>query len=38
MKKVEITMNEIWAATRPSIQKSKKNYSRKQKHKNKENN
>jgi hypothetical protein len=38
MKKIELTMNEIWQATRPSIQKSKKNYTRKQKHKNKENN
>lgn len=38
MKKVELTMNEIWQATRPSIQKSKKTYTRKQKHKNKENN
>jgi hypothetical protein len=38
MKKIELTMNEIWQATRPSIQKSKKNYTRKTKHKNKENN
>jgi hypothetical protein len=38
MKKIELTMNEIWLATRPSIQKSKKNYTRKTKHKNKENN
>lgn len=38
MKKIELTMNEIWQATRPSIQKSKKTYTRKQKHKNKENN
>ena len=38
MKKIELTMNEIWQATRPSIQKSKKNYTRKTKHKNRENN
>jgi len=38
MKKIELSMNEIWQATRPSIQKSKKSYTRKQKHKNKENN
>jgi hypothetical protein len=34
MKKIEITQEEIWAATRPSIQKNKKKYSRKPKHKN----
>ena len=33
MKKVEITIQEIWMATRPSIRKSKKNYTRKDKHK-----
>ena len=33
MKKVEVTMQEIWQATRPIIQKSKKVYTRKQKHK-----
>ena len=38
MKKIELTMNEIWQATRPSIQKSKKTYTRKTKHKNRENN
>lgn len=38
MKTVELTMKEIWQATRPSVQKSKKNYTRKVKHKNKENN
>ena len=38
MKTVELTMKEIWQATRPSIQKSKKTYTRKTKHKNKENN
>lgn len=38
MKTVELTMKEIWEATRPSVQKSKKSYTRKVKHKNKENN
>lgn len=36
MEKIQITMQEIWAATRPIIQKSKKQYTRKTKHKNKE--
>ena len=31
-------MKEIWQATRPIIQKSKQAYTRKTKHKNKENN
>lgn len=35
MKTVEITIQEIWAATRPIVQKSKKQYTRKQKHKSK---
>lgn len=35
MKKVEITIQEIWMVTRPSIRKSKKNYTRKDKHKKK---
>lgn len=35
MKTVEVTIQEIWAATRPIVQKSKKQYSRKEKHKNK---
>lgn len=35
MKAIEITIQEIWAATRPIIQRSKKQYSRKEKHKNK---
>ena len=30
-------MREIWQATRPIVQKSKKSYTRKVKHKNKEN-
>jgi len=33
MKKIEVTMQEIWQATRPIIQKSKKTYTRKKKHK-----
>ena len=37
MKTIEVTIQEIWQATRPIVQKSKKAYSRKQKHKNKEN-
>ena len=35
MKTVEITIQEIWAATRPIVQKSKKQYTRKEKHKGK---
>lgn len=35
MKTVQLTMKEIWQATRPSVQKSKKSYTRKSKHKNK---
>lgn len=33
MKTVEVTIQEIWQATRPVVHKSKKNYNRKQKHK-----
>jgi len=33
---IEITIQEIWMATRPSVQKSKKAYTRKAKHKNRE--
>ncbi len=33
MKAIEITIQEIWAATRPVVQKSKKQYTRKEKHK-----
>lgn len=33
MKKIEITMNEIWQATRPIVHTNKKSYSRKTKHK-----
>ena len=35
MKTIEITMQEIWMVTRPMVQRSKKVYSRKSKHKNK---
>ena len=35
MKTIVLTQQEIWAATRPIIQKSKKEYSRKEKHKKK---
>ena len=33
MKKIKVTMQEIWAATRPKIEKNKKKYNRKKKHK-----
>jgi hypothetical protein len=33
--KIEVTLQEQWQATRPIIQKSKKTYSRKNKHKGK---
>lgn len=36
MTTVELTIQEIWQATRPVIQKNKKKYTRKNKHKNKE--
>jgi hypothetical protein len=36
MEKIEITMQEIWQATRPIVQKSKKSYTRKKKHKKQE--
>jgi hypothetical protein len=32
MKQIEITLQEIWQATRPIIQKNKKKYNRKTKH------
>lgn len=35
MKTIEVTMQEIWMATRPIVQKDKKQYSRKDKHKKK---
>ena len=31
--KIEISMQDIWKHTRPAIEKNKKKYSRKQKHK-----
>jgi len=37
LKKIEVTMREIWDATKPKIQKNKKKYNRKPKHKNDEN-
>ena len=36
MKTIEITIQEIWQATRPIVQKSKRVYTRKQKHKNRD--
>lgn len=33
MEKVELTIQEIWQVTRPMIQKNKKKYTRKLKHK-----
>lgn len=33
LEQVELTMQEIWMATRPCVQKSKKSYTRKEKHK-----
>lgn len=38
METIQITLQEIWQATRPIVQKSKKSYTRKNKHKNKEKN
>jgi len=32
MEKIEITQQEIWAATRPLIARNKKKYNRKEKH------
>ena len=36
MKKIQVTLQEIWEATRPSVQKNKKKYTRKSKHKKQE--
>lgn len=36
MKTIQITIQEIWQATRPIVHKSKKSYSRKRKHKSKD--
>lgn len=33
MKKIEVTMQEIWQVTKPVIYKNKKKYTRKDKHK-----
>jgi hypothetical protein len=33
MKQIEVTLQEIWEATRTSVQKNKKKYNRKSKHK-----
>lgn len=33
MKQIEVTLQEIWQATRPVIYKNKKKYNRKSKHK-----
>jgi hypothetical protein len=33
MEKIQVTLQEIWQATRPVIQKNKKKYTRKTKHK-----
>jgi hypothetical protein len=38
MEKIQVTMQEIWQATRPVIQKNKKRYTRKSKHKQQNNN
>jgi len=35
MERIQLTMQEIWAATRPNVQKNKKKYERKPKHKKK---
>lgn len=35
MKTIEVSMQDIWAVTRPMVQRNKKAYSRKTKHKNK---
>ena len=34
MKKIQVTMKEIYDAMRPSVQRNKKKYTRKTKHKN----
>ena len=33
IKKIEMTLQEIWAAMRPNVYKNKKKYTRKSKHK-----
>jgi hypothetical protein len=37
LKKIELTMQEIWAATRPVVQRNRKKYRRVPKHKGKSN-
>lgn len=37
LQRVELSQQEIWAATRPTVHKNKKKYSRKPKHKEDEN-
>jgi hypothetical protein len=36
MEKIQVTMQELWQATRPVIQKNRKKYTRKSKHKKQE--
>lgn len=36
LEKIEVTIQEIWQATRPNVYKNKKKYTRKNKHKNKD--
>jgi hypothetical protein len=38
MKRIEVTLQEIWQATRPVIQRNRKKYTRKSKHKAQNNN
>lgn len=35
LKTIQVTIQDIWAASRPSIQRNKKKYNRKNKHKGK---
>jgi hypothetical protein len=36
MEKIQVTLQEIWQATRPIVQQNKKKYTRKSKHKKQE--
>jgi len=38
MENIQVTLQEIWQATRTSVQKNKKKYTRKSKHKKQNNN
>jgi hypothetical protein len=38
METIQVTQQEIWQATRPTIQRNRKKYTRKSKHKDKNNN